>query len=232
MKKIFTLLSLLYLIPALSHAQFTTGQKLIGGNVSLSTNSGNATQTFDNRNVYYSSNTGVIINPSIAKFISPTKLLGIGIVYNYSNYSIKEEAPDNGNSYKNITHSGGINIFSQRFIPLKNNFFFTIQTGATALYSFSKQSDFKSQAMTKTNVYGISASLAPGLSYRINNRFLFDAFLSNILSVGYQHSSTITNYPLPNETKTYSNSFNISTSFSNANLGNVGLGFRWLLKRK
>lgn len=33
MKKIFTLLSIIYLIPALSDAQFETRQKVIGGNV-------------------------------------------------------------------------------------------------------------------------------------------------------------------------------------------------------
>lgn len=230
MKRIFILL--FFFIPYLCNAQLIKGQKLIGGNFSFSTNSGNSTQAFDNRSVYHNSGTGIGINPSIAKFINSTTLRGIGLVYNYNNYIIKEEEPNNGNSFKNIAHSEGINIFSQRFISLGNNFFFTIQASATGLYSYGKQSDFMTKAMTKAKVYSITAAMAPGLSYKINRRLLFDALLTNILSAGYQHTTAVTNYPLPKETKTHNNTFNISSSLSNTTLGNIGVGFRWLLKSK
>lgn len=233
MSRIFTLLTIVYLIPAFSDAQFADGQKLIGGNLLFSTNSGTSTPgAFDNRNVYHNSGTFAGINPSIAKFRTSKVLYGIGIIYNYSTYFIEEELPDNGNNYKNRSHLVGLNIFSQRFVSLRNNFFFTIHTGGSGLYSFSKQADFISKATSTVKGYSINAALAPGISYKISNRFLFDAFLSIFLYAGFQHSVTTSNYPLPREAKTHNNSFNISTSFSNTALGNIGLGFRWLLKRK
>lgn len=214
------------------YAQFATGQKVIGGNVSFSTCSSNSTQIFDNR-IYHNSGTSIGINPSIGKFYTPTSLRGIGIIYNYNNnnnYST-EDTTANRNGYKNFLNSAGLNIFSQHFISLSSNLFFTIQTSALALYSFCKLSDLITTTTTKNKAYGISAALAPGISYKLNSRILFDAYFSNLLSVGYTYSTTVTNYPLPKETKTHGNSFNISSSLSNTNLGNIGLGFRWLLKR-
>jgi len=136
MNKIFTFLNILYLIPAFCEAQFLKNQKLIGGYISFSTNSGNSTgNVFDNRNVYHISNTGIGINPSIAKFINPKRLVGLGIVYNYSRYFTEEEMPDNGNKYEDKQQSGGVNIFSQQFIPLINNFFLTVHAGGIVLYN-------------------------------------------------------------------------------------------------
>lgn len=232
MKKTFTFFNIIYLIPILTVAQFQTGQKVIGGNISLSTNAGNATQAFDNRNTYHVSGTGLGINPSIAEFYKPTALRGIGLNYSYTNYLVKEETPDNGNGHKDFSHSAGINIFFQHFIPLGHNFFFTIETSGAVAYVYDKESDFITKAFIKSKGYTLTAHLAPGISYNINNRFLFDAFLSNLLSAGYSHSTSVTNYPLPRETKTHSNGFNIASSLSNTTLGNIGVGFRWLLKKK
>lgn len=222
----------MYLIPLLSDAQFETGQKVIGGNISFSTNSSNSTQVYDTRN-YHSDGISAVINLSIAKFYSPVSLRGAGIFYMYNNsksYSL-EDSSNNRNGYKNLQHSIGINLFSQHFIPISTRLFFTIQTSITAMYGFGKQSDITNVSTVKNKGYGISAALAPGVSYKINKRFLFDAYLSNLLSAGYGHSTTTTVYPLAKETKTRSDNFNISTSLSNTNLGGIGFGFRWLLKR-
>lgn len=220
MYKIFALLTIVYFIPALSFAQFATGQKLIGGNLSFSTSSGNSTPSlFDNRNIYRNHNTGIVINPSIARFFKPAVLHGIGVIYNYNHYSIKEELPGNGNNFSNKAYSVGLNIFSQRFISLGNNFFFTVLTGGTPSYSSGKQYDVMSKATARVKGYSINIALTPGLSYKINNRFLFDAFLSNLFYAGYQHSITTSNYPVARETKTYNNSFYITSSLSNTALG-------------
>jgi len=232
MKKIFTYLSPLYLLPFIGDAQFETGQKVIGGSLSAASSSGNATPSFDNRSIYHTTNTGITVSPSIAKFYKPTLLRGIGFIYGYGNYTYKEEAPDYGNGYKSISHNIGINAFSQRFISLGNSFFFTLQTSGTALFTIYKQNDFLSKATAKGRSYLVSAALAPGVSYKINNRFLFDAFLSSFLSASYAHTSTTLNYPLPRETKTHSDGFSIASSLSDNAIGNIAVGFRWLLKRK
>lgn len=231
--KILAFLLIVFFVPVTSHAQFIKGQKLIGGSLFFSGSSGSTTPTaFDNRNVFHVSATGIGVNPIIAKFINAKTLVGAGLIYNYSHYSLMQELPDNGNNYKDLQHSGGINIFSQRFISLGNKFFFTIQTSGSVLCNTGKQADLVSKATIKTKGYAINFALAPGISCQINKRILFDAFLNNLLFAGYQHSATTTNYPLPRETKTHNNSVYISTSLSNTAIGNVGLGFRWLLKNK
>ena len=233
MNKICTFFTIVCLIPLLSDSQFTEGQKLIGGNISFSTNSGNYDQnTFNNNNINHTSNTGIGINMSAAKFINSKTIWGIGLVYNYTHYTIDQQVPAQGNNYKYAYHSGGINIFSQRFMSLGNKFFFTVLAGATVRYNYNKQADLISKATSKTTGYSIDAGLNPGLTYKINDRFLFDAVLSNFIYTAYQHANGTSNYPLPQEAKTHSNSFYITTSLSNTSLGNVGLGFRWLLKRK
>ena len=233
MKKNFTIFTVLYFISQSAFAQFTKGQKLIGGNVSFSTSSGSFDgSSFNNSNINNTSNTGIGADISKAKFISPKTLLGIGLAYGYYRYVVDQQAPANNNNYKYTSHSGGVNVFAQRFISLGNNFFFTILTGGTIGYNYSKQTDFTSKAILKAKGYSINANITPGLSYKINDRFLFDAFLSNFIFAYFQHTDATSNYPQPQEEKTHRNNFYISTSLSNTSLGNVGLGFRWLLRNK
>ena len=233
MRKTFSLFTLAFLTSLSLSAQFTQGQKLIGGSVSFSTVSGDFAQnSFNNNSINRTSNTGLGINISAAKFISPKTTWGVGLLYSYTRYIVDQEVPAQGNNFKYALHSGGVNVFSQRFITLGNNFFFTILGGGTVSYNYNRQADLVSKATSKTKGYSVDAALTPGLTYKINNRFLFDAFLNNFISASFQHVEGKSNYPLPQEAKTHSNGFYITTSLSNTSLGNVGLGFRWLLKRR
>jgi hypothetical protein len=98
--------------------------------------------------------------------------------------------------------------------------------------------NFGSQLYTLNNVenegksrgYGMGVSLAPGLSYKLTTRFLVDAYLSNFIFIVYSHSKTTYSSPTSRPSSTQ-NSFNLLSSLSNTNLGNVGIGFRWLIKR-
>jgi hypothetical protein len=226
MKQIFTTLCIIYLIPAISKAQFDVGQKVIGGNLSFTSN------TSENISTGRTKNTGWNFNFSKAKFYKPNVLRGTGITYGYSKNSQKYTAVNNfDNDY--YSHAVGINIFSQRFIPLGKQFFFTLQTGGTAFYNSGKHTTTSDNTSSKTDGFSIGFGLAPGVSYRISERFLFDAFLSNFLAVSYAYQSTKSNSLQPQQTSKFHNhNFNLSSTFSNNPGSSVGFGFRYLLKTR
>ena len=101
MKQIFTLFSIIYFIPLISDAQFETGQKVIGGNLSF-----NASKS-SNDTVYKVTNTGIGLQLSKAKFVKPNLLAGIGISYGYSVNLNKNSSPLNSYNYKNQSHYAG-----------------------------------------------------------------------------------------------------------------------------
>lgn len=225
MKKIYSIFSLFCLTAIFAEAQFEPGQKVIGGNIGFSAGKSEYPNSYS-----YTSYSNVSISPSISSFTKPNLLCGIGLSYAY-NYtktknSLNEEIRGQSNSI-------GINFFSQRFFTLTQNLFFTINTSASAYYSFGKQinttNNIESEA--KSSGYGGNANFAPGLTCKLTQRLLFDAYLSNLISIGYSHNETKDNNIAPPNNKLFQNNFNLSSSLSNTSLGNVGLGFRWVLKK-
>lgn len=228
MKKIYALLSFSSLIAVFSHAQFEKGQKIAGGNIGFSAGKSENRYSYN----YTSDYSNVSISPSVGSFTNPNLLCGIGLSYGYNYYKNKSFMNDNvGQTWD---HSIGINLFSQRFFSLAQKFFFTINTAGAVGYSFGKQistaNNIKSEA--KTSGYGIGISVAPGLSYRLTPRLLFDAYLSNLINISYSHNQAKGKNEAATDAKTFQNNFNLSSSLSNASLGNVGLGFRLLLPRR
>ncbi len=224
MIRIFTLTCISFAAFTAS-AQFEIGQKVLGGNVSFA--SGNEENVY--MNDYENKYLNFTVNPSIATFTKSNKLQGIGLSYSnsyqktgYLRYEIS----------KNYSNSLGIELFSQRFISITKGLFFTLKTSAGASYQFGKQEKFFNSVPNdlKSTGFGIGAYLAPGISYKLTNRLLFDAYLSDFLALSYSHSKfkdPTSSTPL----KRTRDSFRIHSSLSNVNLGNIGLGFRWLMKR-
>jgi hypothetical protein len=120
------------------------------------------------------------------------------------------------------------------FFTIAKKLFFTIGSNAQGAYAFGKQINRVNNVESKApgKGLGLSVSAAPGISYRLSDRFLFDASLSNLLNLSYTYSEIKYNTSATTTAKAISNSLGVSTSLSNTNLGNVGLGFRWLLAKK
>ena len=227
MFKVYTLFFLFSFSALLVTAQFEKGQKLLGGNVAFSSGKsenyfGN---NFNNKQVYAG------FSPSVAWFTKPNQLSGVGLFYSYQ----KSNSTSNNNSTSPTgyhTHYIGINVFSQRFYSLATKLYFTIYAGGLVTYNFGKSTYFYNGTQdVKNRGYSISGGLTPGLSYRLTPRLLFDASLNNFLSIGYTRMSADAAPNLPSSGKSYSNNFYISSSLSNTSVGNVGIGFRWLLKK-
>ena len=223
MKKFYPCFVSVFLLSSIVNAQFIKGQNVIGGNFGFSIGKSESSDDFTSHQNSFT------INPSIAKFTKANKLCGIGMSYGYTQQ--KTESPRNTQNTNSINQTIGVNVFSQRFYSLSKNLYFTLNTPASVYYMFGKNIVESSNSIneSKGKGYTINISVAPGLSYQLNNRWLFDAYLSNLVNIGFSHSqskSSNSNF------KTKGNSFGVSSSLSNTNLGNVGLGFRWLLKGK
>jgi hypothetical protein len=227
MIKIYPLIILLSLFTVFAKAQFVIGQRVLGGTISFSTGknenviNGNTTTNYSN----------FFISPSIAKFKKANVLRGIGFSYGYSYQKSKYNFnPTDTRQYNN---SVGVNLFSQRFLSVAQNLSFTIQTGASVAYTFGRQISTINNVenVEKSKGYNLGVGVAPGLSYKLSDRFLFDAYLNNLLNTSYSHSETKYTNQQGSEITSTDNNFHISSSLSNTSLGYVGLGFRWLLKK-
>ena len=228
MVKIYAFLILSFLVGTSTYCQFEKGQKIIGGNIGFVTGKTNNSYSGS----YTSAYSNVSINPSFGWFIKPNVLWGIGLLYglNYQKNNIYM-APDVTKIWRN---SLGVNVFSQKFFNLTRNFFFTVNTSGGAGYSFGKQTNTANDIENKStnSGYSVSLSVSPGLSYRLTPRLLFDANLSNLIYISYYYNQTKAKDAVGSDIKTFDKSFSLSSSLSNTTLGNVGLGFRWLLKKK
>ena len=221
MQKKSTILVLLIVINFMASAQFQKGQKVLGGNIGFTVGKS------ENGDNYTSRQNSFTINPSFAKFTKPNQLCGIGVGYGYSRQ--KFESPVTSQNTNVINQTIGVNVFSQRLYNMAKNLYFTLNTPASVYYMFGNNKIESSNSVNeiKNTGYSINLSLAPGLSYQLNNRWLFDAYLSNLVNIGFSHNQSKSS---PSNNKTKSNNFGISSSLSNTNLGNIGLGFRYLLR--
>lgn len=224
MKKIYALV-LCCLSATFAHSQFDKGQKILGGGIGFSSN-----DYGDPADNYYTSNTSTFtFSPSVGWFSKPNKLYGIGLTYGYN--SNKTINVLNNSTELTKSHSIGVRFFSQRFFSLTQNLFFTVTGSIGGSYSFGEITSTTNNVenKTKTPGYGVAADLAPGLSYKLSKRLLFDAYLNSLISINYFRQ--MRKDPSTGNTRTFQKGFNVSSSLSNTNIGNVGLGFRWLLRK-
>ena len=228
MIKIYSFLVLCLISATPAFCQFEKGQKILGGDIGFS--SGKSQNVYSNN--YTSAYSNVSINPSFGWFSKADKLWGMGLSYGF-NYQKNNSymSTDISRIWRNTL---GINIFSRKFFTLTHNFFFTVNTNGGFGYAFGKQKNTTNSIETegKTSGYGIAVSLTPGLSYRLTPRLLFDANLSNLINAGYSYNQTKGKDASGADVKTFDKGFSFSTALSNTSLGNVGLGFMWLLRKK
>ena len=171
-----------------------------------------------------------MVNPSVGKFKKPNLLAGLGFSYSYDYQKTNND--NNDEISRTNTHSFGVNIYAQRFFTWQKNSFSPLMI--MLLLVIVSEKFFQRLAMRKTKRIQMDMApasiLRPGLSYQLTNRLLFDAYLSNLISISYSHNQKKYADSSP-EHKSYENYFGLSSSLTNTNLGYVGLGFRWLLKK-
>ncbi len=222
MKKI-TLLFVLAFAITIVKAQFEVGQKIVSGTLGIS---GNNYKTNDSTSGFAKqNNTNFNIGFSIGKFKTANHATGFGISL-MNGYSNSQNFNTNA-SIKQNNYTIAANYFSTYYHSFGKSFLVWLNWNTGLSYGFSNYNQTSATSSSKSNSFGISSSLNPGISYRINDRFLLNAALNNFLSLSYNHSkNTNSNYPsINNEYK--QNNFALNTNMS---LTNINIGISYLMK--
>jgi len=227
MKKLTTLTILFFAAITAGTAQFQKGQKLLGGSISYST----GTTKTDQVSNFNSKRSNFSFNPSFAWFTSANRLTGFSVGYG-RNKTYQEQL--SGSSYQeSLSGSGSADVFTERYYPVINKLFFTLQGRLGVSYTRGKTrgaNGTNNEVENQQRGFGINMGLAPGITYQLSPRVLFDLRLNNMLNAGYSRTTSKNVKPGTNASKWTEESFAVSSSLSSGTLGSVGLGFRWIIK--
>lgn len=223
MKKLvlFVCLSLTILI---SHAQFNPGQKVIGGQVLLNLNSASTSTPAGSSTVVSQRGTSIGLNLSLSKFKTPTVLNGMGIFYGYTH---NRNDISSSVEQKNTNNSIGAFVNKTKLKPLAKNFYLSFTGAITGVYQFGDTKTVQLGNSSKRNAYAAIASGSMGVLYQVSQRFLVSGELSNLLSLGYNHSTETLSGTT--SSKSTSDAFNFSTGLNGFSLNNLSFGVRYLL---
>lgn len=206
----------------IAKAQFTAGQKMIGGQLNFSTNKTESITTPSNNQ----KNTNGAIRLSLSRFKNPLLLTGVGIQYGYTGSTY-----DNGVSQQdNKNHQFGAFYEMTRLQPLAKKLYLGFTGTLGANYSIATTS-YPNNTSDKTKGYNVYLNGGMGVWYELTQRFLLIGNVNNLLSLSYGHGKTtsyVGNNPGTNTTK--GNNFSVSTGLNGFSLGNIGFGIRYLLK--
>lgn len=225
MKKQFYFLFFFLLAGFMSQAQFKKGDILLGGDLSVST------QSVNNSNPYSDKQTSFGISPSVGKFINDNTLIGIQAGY----YHLNEKQNNSGATIVNNssnTYSAG--VFLRRYKSLGSHFYVFLQPRLLALYNRVKNmySD-STQPESKSNGYNINLGLAPGIAYSFNDKLMVELSFQNLFYANYGHSKLSEQDSQGAVTNTFRNTgFNIGTGLNNGRISNIAVGFKFLFGHK
>jgi hypothetical protein len=221
------------LLSTVCHAQIVKGDKLLGGSIGFvranTNNYGNGSISAPYNSVNFSLSYG--------KAVKNNTVLGVNTSFGYSNQNTVQYDAVNGTvSTNNKMISGGAGIFKRRYVPLGKDFYFFGQMGATLNYGRSNSantvvspSGMVTYQKDISTTGGINLYLYPGFSYQLNNRFMLDISLGNLLDIGY--SSTVREVQGLGK-KPAIDVFYLNSNLSLNSLGNVSVGFRVLFHNK
>lgn len=202
------------------NAQFTTGQKVAGGQLSFSSSKSTSVSTGS----LTQKNTSGGISFTLSRFKNPLLLTGVGIQYGYLGSSY-----DNGVSLQDTkTHQMGAFYEITKLQPLAKKLYLGFTGTAGANYTIQNTST-SANTSSKMKGYNVYLNGGMGVWYALSQRFLLIGNINNLLAINYSHGKT-TSDNNPGTNITTGNSFSISTGLNGFSLGNIGFGVRYLLK--
>jgi|GEM_PF-3346292 len=157
-------------------AQFEKGDLFVGGNFGISIN------TRESSNPSSSSQYSINLNPNLGYFISDRSVIGV-----IPQVSFFRSTTNTSINTKLITESvsGGIGLFYRRYFPVIDNFYLFLEPKVNFNMSFVGEDN--------PNYFGFS--LAPGASYRINNKWMVEATFGGLVyNTSYNYSGTNQEY--------------------------------------
>jgi hypothetical protein len=215
------------LISTASFSQFSSGQKMIGGSLGVNASHTN-NQVYPP--VYGNGNRSVSLGLgfSYEKFKSPNVFAGGGISYSYQDNRYSTGTPaETGNTTNGIS----LYVDKTRLETLARKFYLTFTGSAGVNLQFTKATDAATPVnQTKSQSYGADIAGSLGLLYQLNQRFLLNCTLNNLVAVNYQYSVGKTYAGNTYTGKTNSSVFSLSTGLNGFNLYGISFGFRYLLR--
>jgi hypothetical protein len=228
--KHFYILSSALLLSTVCQAQIVKGDKLLGGSIGFTrgnSNNFNGAVSADN------SLTAINLGLSYGKAVKNNTVNGFNAGFTFINNPVSTFDPATGaNIYNNKIRSGTVGVFRRRYIPLGKNFYAFGQLGADFAYTQNEYTQFNSGVISEKVVnksYVVNASLYPGFSYQLNNRFMLDLTLGSLVNIGYANNTRrVNSQPATPST----NTFYLNSNLSLSSLGNISVGFRVLFHNK
>ena len=205
------------------NAQFSSGQKMIGGQLSVNFYSNDLTSSPGSEQ-----RTGSVFTSfSLSRFKSPTYFSGFGINYgyNYTHSNIGLAATE----YIDRNNSLGIFVSGTKLKSLAGKFYLGFTGTSGMVYGFGRTTYSSNGDFRRVNNYNIYVTGGLGVFYKLDERFLLNASLFNLIGLSYNY----THYSPNNSSNLYesnASSFTISSGLSGFSLNNIGVGVRYLLK--
>ena len=221
--KIKILFVLLFVAVTVCRAQFETGKKVIGGQISIATSKTNNPSIFPGnmqRSLSFSTSL------SLSKFKTPLLLNGFGFNYDYSHYEYNPAFSGTRNIWNNNI---GLFVNSMKLQLLARKIYLSYTGTAGAGYGFGKTTYGFGSNYSKTKGYTVYVSGGLGLLYQLNARFLLTASLSNLLNLSYNHGDVIEHSGTIDNTAS-TNSINLSSGLNGFPLDFIGIGVKYMLK--
>lgn len=219
-KSAFLLAALCFVFAA--NAQFSAGQKMIGGQVSVGYNNVDINTPTVQKQNYTSFN----LSPIFSKFTSSTRITGFGLQYDYSQQKTGIGGPSEQSSR---SHLIGAYISQTQLQPLAKRLYFTLTGSVGANYQFQKNQITFSPNTVDNKGFVVYLRGGIGLLYQLTPRFLLSTQLNNLLSLELGHGkSTVTSGNV--STTGSSNRVGFSTGLNGFSLNSIGIGVSYLLK--
>ena len=212
--------SLLLLCVSASYAQFETGQKLLGGQLSASfARTENSSSPFAN----YSNN--MFLNFSFSKFTSSLALKGISVGYGYTfqhNF-----ANDPVNDQRAYQHTFNLSAYRTKLQPMVRNLYLAFTGSLNGSYGFGRTTNVvNSDSDLMYAAVGLSGSL--GIWYRLSPRFILTGELANLVNLSYTHVQS--DSPPYRRSRYNEDHISLAAGLSGTSFNSLAVGVRYLLK--
>jgi hypothetical protein len=217
MTKIY-LLAVFCFLSLTTIAQIKKNSILLGGDFSYSRNNN---QVFN----YESKNSNGFLGISIGKAFRQNSVIGISVSAAptlHSNYIYGNDTFQ----IKNNNYNAG--LFYREYKQLGKDFYFFGNANASYHISNEKADHQSANKDTERKRKGATIGISPGLSYQLFKKLQVELTIPSLISISY-FTSKYEDQQFPG-TVSKEKSFSISSNlFGNSTLGNLGLGFRFLL---
>lgn len=180
MKKI--LLIIVVLLPMLSHAQFTKGDKVLGGSLSMAFQNQNSSEyETKSKGTYFS------IQPRLGLLVNEKLELGGNVGY----YSSSQKSESPSSTYTNEERSISAGIYARPYFALTDKFLFSllVQSNFSRGYQITPQYDPNTGGYTdsKTKKYSIVSGVRPTFHFFPSPQWGFELGFS-ALGHTYEHN--------------------------------------------